>query len=160
MIKQILLIFVRVSFLMTTPLFSQEIKVVNHEELQKAILRSDKQLTVVNYWATWCMPCLAELPYFSVVEKQNKDEVRWVFVSFDRPKQIERMKEIIRKENLNGEFFLLDDLKNQKVWRSSIDENWFGAIPVTNFYKNRVKILHHPSAFTLEELTEVVQQLK
>ncbi len=158
MIKQILSI--SLGFLTIMPLFAQDIKVVNYQQLQEAILDSTEQLTVVNYWATWCAPCLAELPYFSAVEKQNADDVRWVFVSLDRPKQIERMKEIIRKENLKGEFYLLDDLKNQKVWRSSIDENWCGNIPVTNFYKNQTKIMYHPAAFSQEELAEMVRKLK
>ena len=40
----------------------------------------DKPL-VINYWATWCKPCIEEMPYFEEVNLKYKNEVNFLFVS-------------------------------------------------------------------------------
>ena len=46
------------------------IKSVTYKELKPLLQKTTDSIYVVNFWATWCKPCVAELPYF---EKLNKE---------------------------------------------------------------------------------------
>src|SRR5688572_30795432 len=62
---------------------AQEVKKIKVTELEKTILESKTPL-IINFWATWCQPCLAELPYFlEEVKKHEKDSLRFLLVSLD-----------------------------------------------------------------------------
>jgi thiol-disulfide isomerase/thioredoxin len=45
----------------------------------KAIQPENDTLYIVNFWATWCGPCVAELPYFEQAAKDNINYVRFPF---------------------------------------------------------------------------------
>src|SRR5689334_13140609 len=61
--------------------FSQEIKKIKITDLQKTIKESKTPL-IVNFWATYCIPCLEEIPYFqAMVKKYEKDSVKLLLVS-------------------------------------------------------------------------------
>ena len=112
---------------------------------------------VVNFWATWCAPCVKELPYFEKIKKEFDDKnVEVLLVSLDFPKQVEKkLIPFINKRKLNSKVVLLDDI-NEDVWIKSIDENWSGAIPATLIYnKNKRKFYEH--SFDYETLEKELQ---
>ena len=75
----VVLLFVSYSFAQTTEVIS-----LNYTQLQPLLHQNSESVQVVNFWATWCAPCIKELPYF---EELNKlDNVDVLLVSLDFPK--------------------------------------------------------------------------
>jgi len=66
-------------FAFPSALFSQ--KQVKLAELQK-IIHEPGFVKVINFWATWCAPCVKEMPFF---EKLNRDDknIKVILVSMD-----------------------------------------------------------------------------
>lgn len=111
------------------------VKTYNFNQLKPLLERKDDKTYVVNFWATWCAPCVKELPYFEKIKKEyaNKN-VEVVLVSLDFPKQVERaLIPFLNKRNIQSDVILLDDV-NEDVWIKAIDENWSGALPATIIY--------------------------
>lgn len=125
----------------------------NYEELEAKYLQPKNDTTyVVNFWATWCKPCIKELPAF---EKLNADyankKVKVVLVSLDFPDRVvKQVVPFIEKRNLNSEVVLLDD-PDANSWIPKVDENWSGAIPATIITTKDKKTFYERS-FTFEEL--------
>ena len=111
------------------------VKTYDFNQLKPLLERKDNKTYVVNFWATWCAPCVKELPYFEKIRKEyaNKN-VEVVLVSLDFPKQVERaLIPFLNKRNIQSDVILLDDV-NEDVWIKAIDENWSGALPATVIY--------------------------
>lgn len=87
---------------------------------------------IINFWATWCKPCVAELPYFNKTAKDFEGKkIKFVFVSLDFINTIEKnVKPFLAKNPLNGKVIILGD-QDVNTWGSEIDNKWDGAIPVT-----------------------------
>ncbi len=66
-------------------LFQQPVHEVTLEQLQEKVIRpANDTLYVVNFWATWCKPCVAELPYFEEAgEKYKSEKIKVLLVSLD-----------------------------------------------------------------------------
>ena len=70
---------------------SIEIVDLNNQKIDMSIYK-DKPL-VINFWATWCQPCIEELPYFEIVKKQNEGKINFLFVSDDELSKIIKFQE-------------------------------------------------------------------
>ena len=110
---------------------------------------------MINFWATWCLPCVKELPYFERINQEYKD-VEVILVSLDFPKQKEkRLISFVNKKKIQSQVIHFDDF-NEQVWIPKIDKNWSGAIPATIIY-NKNKRKFYEQSFTEEELQKEVQ---
>jgi len=137
------------------------LKSVNYEELQSIVQKDDGKLYVVNFWATWCKPCIDELPVFMQVNElyQSDPNFKMILVSMDNVKTLDtKVKRFIENNHLNVDVYLLDDNKRMNEWIPATDTNWSGAIPATVFYKNGKKILFHELKMTQYELEDVINE--
>ena len=133
------------------------VKTYTYSELKPLLEKNEGKTYIVNFWATWCAPCVKELPYFEKIKKEYDDKnVEVLLVSLDFPKQVEKkLIPFINKRKLNSKVVLLDDI-NEDVWIKAIDENWSGAIPATLIYnKNKRKFYEH--SFDYETLEKELQ---
>lgn len=131
-------------------------KVVDYDGLEPYLTQHDNKVHVVNFWATWCAPCIKELPYFEKVNEAYKDRgLEMLLVSLDFPRQYQsKLVPFMEKKNLKSKVIALDDV-NQNRWIPAIDSTWSGAIPATIIYKNDQRKFYEQS-FTYEELeTEI-----
>ena len=137
-----------------------ELEVYDFEGFKKFLNKSDNKIYVINFWATWCAPCIKELPYFEKLNEQYKDEnVEVILVSLDFPHLYEsKLKPFIVKKELNSKVIALDD-SDTNTWIPQIDETWSGSIPATFIYKNDNKKFFEQS-FNFEELEKVVKQFR
>src|SRR5690606_29966950 len=132
-----------------------------YEELQSIVQKDDGKLYVVNFWATWCKPCIDELPVFMQVNElyQSDPNFKMILVSMDNVKTLDtKVKRFIENNHLNVDVYLLDDNKRMSEWIPATDTNWSGAIPATVFYKNGKKILFHELKMTQYELEDVINE--
>lgn len=113
---------------------------------------------MVNFWATWCAPCVKELPYFEDLNTQYKNEqVEVILVSLDFPKTYETsLKPFLKEKKLQTKVVALDDA-NFNSWIPQVHPDWFGAIPATLIY-NREKRKFFEKSFTYKELENEVKQ--
>lgn len=138
-----------------------ELEVYDFEGLQKYLTTSSDTTYVINFWATWCAPCIKELPYFERLNSSYADEkVEVILVSLDFPKKYEsHLKPFIKKKKLKSKVVALND-PNSNTWIKMISMDWTGAIPATLIF-NKDKRQFYEKTFTFDELeTEVKQFLK
>jgi thiol-disulfide isomerase/thioredoxin len=133
------------------------IKSYTYNELKPLLEKQDDKTYVINFWATWCGPCVKELPAFEKLTKEYAAKnVEVLLVSLDFPKQVEdKLIPFIRKKKLQSKVVLLDD-NNEDVWIQAIDPTWSGAIPATLIYtKNKRKF--YEQSFDYEALETELQ---
>ena len=108
-----------------------------YEDFEKYLEENKSQPLVVNFWATWCAPCVKELPFFEQLHKENK-AVKVITVSLDFEKDFEtKLKTFLKKKKYT---FITTYLaaKDYNNWISKVDEDWSGSIPATLIiYKNK-----------------------
>jgi thiol-disulfide isomerase/thioredoxin len=106
-------------------------------DLQTAISKADKP-TIFNFWATFCKPCVAEIPYFQqLVKKYESEGVQLVLISLDLseayPNQISSF---ASKYKFTSPIKFLAET-NADLFCPVVDESWSGAIPASLFVNNK-----------------------
>ena len=126
--------------------------VFDYEGLEPLLNKKNDKTYIVNFWATWCKPCLEEMPYFQkTFEEQKANNVELILVSLDMPSMWEkRLVPYVSEKGLKGEVVILDDPKMNE-WIPKIAENWGGGIPATLIY-NKSDRAFYEKGFTYEEL--------
>ncbi|WP_295841273.1 TlpA disulfide reductase family protein [uncultured Apibacter sp.] len=138
----------------------KNIKVIAFSDLKEIIKKNDDKLLVVNFWATWCMPCVMEIPTFMKINEKYKNNVgyKMVLINLNQVENIEFVKKFIKKYSISTEVYLINDLKNIEEWIPSIDPSWAGSIPATAFYKKSIKILFKERSLNEKELDSIINQ--
>lgn len=104
--------------------------IVSVPELESRIASEEKPLLVINFWATWCGPCIKELPYFEQAYQSREETMHLLLVNLDFADKIDKVNAFATKKGLTGEIVLLDNL-DYNSWIDKIDPSWSGAIPAT-----------------------------
>ncbi len=127
------------------------------EELLPVFNQSNDTTYVVNFWATWCKPCVKELPYFEeAVQAYKGQPVKIILVSLDFPKQIDsRLMPFIREHELQAEVVMLTD-PDANSWIPRIADEWSGAIPATLVQYNGKTVFREGDFESLKELKEFI----
>jgi thiol-disulfide isomerase/thioredoxin len=129
---------------------AQGIPVWKLAELRKAI-DSAEGPTIINFWATFCKPCIAELPYFQALANKYKEKgVKLVLVSLDLKEVFpKKVMAFVKARKLTSPVVFLDE-SDADLFVPLVDEKWSGAIPASLFI-NRGKGYRH---FIEEELSK------
>ncbi len=132
-------------------------------EFEKDYLQAkDNDTTyIVNFWATWCVPCVKELPYFEELNiKYANNKVKICLVSLDFPESVEsRLIPFMAKKNINNKVILLADSKTND-WIDKVDPSWSGSIPITLFLKGDQKTFYEKDYHNTAELEIDLLKLK
>lgn len=135
---------------------NEKIEVMNFDELEAILNRKDGKVRVVNFWATWCKPCIEELPFFEELNDSLRDEgLEVLLVSLDFPDKLDsQLIPFVEEHRLESEVFLLDD-PHENEWIPRVDNSWSGAIPATLILEGSRKRFFEKS-FTRASLFEEV----
>jgi thiol-disulfide isomerase/thioredoxin len=131
---------------------AQTVRPISLNELLQRVNSGNDTTYIINFWATWCAPCLEELPSFEKLsdDYQNKT-LKVLLVSVDFRSKLETtVVPFLRNRGLRNEVFLLDET-DQQEYINRIDPNWSGAIPATLFI-HRKKRSFFEKEFTYDEL--------
>ena len=136
-----------------------KVKVVNFNEFEPILHQENDTVYVVNFWATWCGPCIKEIPYFEQLGVKYRDSnLKIIMVSLDMPNQIEsKLIPFIEKNNMKNDVLLLDE-PNFNSWIPVVDKEWTGAIPATLIYSKSIREFY-AKELTFIELEEIVKPL-
>ncbi len=135
----------------------QDIPVYDFDEFEPVLHRDSDSLYVINFWATWCKPCVKELAYFDQLETQFKGEkIKVILVSLDFEENIEtQVKPFLLKKNIRSEVMVMDDA-NSTEWLEKVDPSWSGTIPATVIYSKKGRSFYEKE-FTKEEINKLVR---
>lgn len=136
-----LLLFLIYSFMILPFTYGQNVTVIDVEDLEHIIHEETDKIRVINFWATWCKPCVEELPHF---EKVNEDpefnEFEVILISLDFVEDLNtRVKSFINNKDLKSRIMLIDNV-DYNSWIDKVDPSWSGAIPATLMIDNRNEI--------------------
>ena len=99
-------------------------------ELQK-IISATGPVKVINFWATWCAPCVKELPYFEKLNREDKNvKVILVSMDYDLDPDPAKVKRFLERKKMISEVVILAE-ENPNDWIEKIDKTWTGALPST-----------------------------
>jgi thiol-disulfide isomerase/thioredoxin len=118
-------------------LSAQEIVKWKLDDLKAAIKDADKP-TVINFWATFCKPCIEEIPYFQqIVKKYDSAGVRLILVNLDMKEAYpSKIRSFANKRKFTAPIKFLDET-NADLFCPAVDQSWSGAIPASLFINNK-----------------------
>lgn len=129
-----------------------DLEVYNFNDFEVFLNQKDDKVYVINFWATWCAPCIKELPHFEAINESYKDQnVEVILVSLDFPNQYEKkLIPFVKKRQLKSRVIALNDTK-MNDWIPKVSDAWSGAIPATIIYNKNMRKFYERT-FTQEEL--------
>lgn len=146
-----LLIFIKVH--------AQKVEVMDFNAFEPELQYENDTLYMVHFWATWCVPCIKEMPLIlEETSKIRQHKFKLVLVSFDFERDINtKLSAFIEKNHIEQDIIVLDD-PDFNSWINKIDPTWSGGIPATLFYRNKSKWFYE-GAFEENELTETIKTI-
>ena len=133
-----------------------QIPVYDFSGLEPILQKRNDTTYVVNFWATWCKPCVKEMPAFLKLDSlYSERKVKVILVSLDFPNKLEeRVIPFVEENNIRPEVVLLND-PDANAWIDKVDPGWSGAIPATVIFNKNGREFYERS-FTFEELEKIV----
>lgn len=132
------------------------VDIVDYQGLAPQLQADSGKLLVVNFWATWCKPCVRELPLFEALNQESAVEV--ILVSLDFKRNYEsHLLPFIQQNNLLSRVVMLDD-PDANQWIDKVDPDWSGAIPATLFLSSHQRRFFE-GEISSETLNRIVNQL-
>lgn len=130
----LILIFSCIAF----TVFGQHVPLITIDQLNDRITKGKDTTYVINFWATWCAPCIKELPAFEKLDDEFKQEkIKVLLISVNFTSELNTMViRFIKKEKIKSEVLLLNE-KDQQDYIDRIDTSWSGSIPATLLIKDR-----------------------
>jgi thiol-disulfide isomerase/thioredoxin len=109
---------------------AQKATVIKFDRLQKILDIKAGQVQVINFWATWCAPCVKELPLLEKLNAENDLNAKITLINLDYADKVEKVNEFIDRNKIQSEVLLLDEV-DYNSWIDKVDKGWSGAIPAT-----------------------------
>jgi len=127
MLRILILILVAASSAM-----AQKAEVVKFDQLEELLTSKSEKIQVINFWATWCGPCVHELPHFQRLEARQYPDVQITLINLDYADQLPKVNAFLAKKKITSKVLLLDEI-DYNSWIDRVDPSWGGAIPATLF---------------------------
>ncbi|SOD13102.1 TlpA disulfide reductase family protein [Pedobacter xixiisoli] len=139
-----------------------QVKLLTLNELEQRAAKGKDTTYVVNFWATWCGPCVEELPYFERLNNENaKKPFKVILMSLDFKSKLKTdVIPFVAKHKIKSEVYVVNETDQQK-FIDRVDKNWSGALPATLILNTDKKVrAFYEQAFTYSELLKAVETHK
>lgn len=131
-----------------------QVKLLSLQEFDQRLANGKDTTFVVNFWATWCAPCVEELPYFEKLQKENShSRLKVILISVDSKSKLENLVlPFIKAHKIESEVFIFDESDQQK-FIDHVDKSWSGSVPATLIVNSGLsRRSFHEREFSYEEL--------
>jgi len=116
----------------------EEIRIVGVEGLRQTLNAHRGEVVILNFWATWCAPCVEEMPHLAkLVEKYGSQGVRVLAVSVDELDTLESaVQPFVEKHNYPFTFLIKEETRGDayEAFVNAINPEWGGGVPATFLY--------------------------
>lgn len=138
----------------------QRVDLLSLAQLQQRIHNGKDTTFVLNFWATWCAPCVRELPFFDALGRRYKtDQLAVLLVSVDGPaKRKAQVVPFAVQHKLRSPVCVLNELDPQ-TYIDRVDPTWSGSIPATLLIKGDRRAFFEQE-FTFSELEKAYVNFK
>ncbi len=155
--KNVIILFFMFFFLQIN---AQQIRIIKFKELQEIINSTSDSIHVINFWATWCAPCVKELPLLETMNSKSLEGIKITLVNLDFADKLDKVNAFVERKKIKTEVVLLDEV-DYNQWIDKVDKHWGGAIPATliiNSQSGKRKFIEHE----LEdgELEKLIEEVK
>lgn len=135
------------------------VPILNFEGVKPYLEKDNDTIYVVNFWATWCKPCIEELPFLEQLQQDQKNQpVQVLLVSLDFANQIQsKLIPFINDHSLQSKVIVLDD-PDANAWIDQVDERWTGAIPATLVYKREKRLFFNEGFEDYESIRSAIDK--
>jgi thiol-disulfide isomerase/thioredoxin len=147
------------NWLVTDPIIdSLSVEIMNYDQLKPLLHQNNDTTYLVNFWATWCAPCLQELPYFLELDSIYQDQpFKLVLVSLDFKKDyLRKLEPFVKERKLEKHVVVLEDNRSN-YWIDDIDKSWSGAIPATLVYRGEKRSFYEKTFHHTDELKDIIK---
>ncbi len=140
---------------------AQDVQIIKIEDLHEKISAKGEQVQVINFWATWCAPCIKELPLFEKLNAERPDvKVSLISMDMDLDPNPEKVYRFVDRKKIQSNVYILQ-AANPNSWIDSIDATWSGAIPATLIVNSKTgKRTFVERALQEGELNKLIDRLK
>ncbi|WP_116127091.1 redoxin domain-containing protein [Lewinella sp. IMCC34183] len=131
-----------------------------YEAVAPLFAQTNDTTYLINFWATWCKPCLEELPLLQELsDGRTADEaLRVILVSLDtEPGAIARIPEYLSGRGIKLPTVVLTD--ESPGWMRDLDEKWDGSLPTTFVYRGPLRYIYRRPWRTLPDVRAAVAPL-
>jgi thiol-disulfide isomerase/thioredoxin len=138
---------------------SAKLQLVDMDRLNHYLHSKNDSIYIINFWATWCVPCVEELPEFDKIAREYEDKnVRLVLVSVNSVKDSLMVVKFLESRNYFAENLLLDG-GSPNDWIPKVNEEWTGSIPAT-IVKSSHKTTFFEGKLSEKELKKRIEDLR
>jgi thiol-disulfide isomerase/thioredoxin len=117
--------------LLAGSMYAQKPALIKLPQLQHEIEKETEHIKVINFWATWCAPCIKELPLFEKLGQERSDvKVTLVSMDLDLDPNPEKVYKFVERKKIQSQVLILDE-QNPNAWIDKIEKSWSGALPAT-----------------------------
>ena len=142
--------------------YSQQIPVVDEVWLKNKIENRNSKILFINFWATWCEPCVEEFPDLVKIYNEHKNSgLELLSVSVDLPSEIDsKVKPFLKEQSAYFPVVVIEEKRSEEVI-NLIDPEWNGAVPATVIYdENGDKREFFTQAGDYEFFNESIKKVK
>jgi thiol-disulfide isomerase/thioredoxin len=118
--------------------YTQNAEIVKLTRIEQLLEAHSDKIQVINFWATWCAPCVKELPIFEKLNAEGRPDVKVTLISMDLDldPDAEKVYKFIARKKIQSDVLLLDE-REPDLWINKISEEWSGALPATLIVDSR-----------------------
>ncbi|MBK8643058.1 MAG: redoxin domain-containing protein [Saprospiraceae bacterium] len=119
---------------------SGDYQIIKLGDLEDLLSIQDDTVRVFNFWATWCVPCVKELPNFETFNQEIKGTKQLLYlVSLDDLNRSQsKLSNFLKKKNVMSKVMVLDE-NNPNFYIDRIEPSWTGSIPATLVIGNQTR---------------------